>query len=366
MILFSIIMLASSSLLKAQEDDMYFTSRKDKKTSKTEKAPRKVEVVFETEEPSQVQPARVTATVPVSEVRDVDEYNRRGKQSYSSPADTLPAQLQVTESDQAQTYRLSAQSLYDLGYSEGYEEGFSDGNDIDFYYGLRLARFHGCHHYDPWYWNRISYIYDPWHWDPWYWDPWYRPYYYGGWYSVGWGVGYCGTYWNPYWPGYYHGYYPGYYHPYHHHHGVGHHAYGPRVSTSRNRDYGRTRIVDRRGSSAHTGRYDSSTKMNTTSRRTSSRATDRTTRMNQRAADRNRRVTDRSTNRTSERSVNRNTGTDHSRRSEGNTVDRSSNRSTNRSTTSSRMGGTSRSGGFSSPSGSSRGGGSRSGGGRGR
>ena len=350
---------------------MYFTSRKDKKTSKTEKAPRKVEVVFEMEEPSQVQPARVTAKVPVSEVRDVDEYNRRGKQSYSSPVDTLPAQLQSTESDQAQTYRLSAQSLYDLGYSEGYEEGFSDGNDIDFYYGLRLARFHGCHHYDPWYWNRISYIYDPWHWNPWYWDPWYRPYYYGGWYSVGWGVGYCGTYWNPYWPGYYHGYYPGYYHPYHHHHGLGHHAYGPRVSTSRNHDYGRTRIVDRRGSSAHTGRYDSSTKMNTTSRRTSSRATDRTTRMNQRAADRNRRVTDRSTNRTSERSVNRNTGTDHSRRSESNTVDRSSNRSTNRSTTSSRMGGISRSGGFSSPSGSSRGGssrggGSRSGGGRGR
>lgn len=376
-ILFSITMLVTSSSLKAQEDDMYFTPKKDKKVAKTEKTTRKVEVVLETEEPSNVYTSRVTATVPVSEVRDVDEYNRRGKKPSSFSSDTVSTESQIAEGADTQTYRLSAQSLYDLGYSEGYEEGYSDGNDMDFYYGLRLARFHGYHHYEPWYWNRISFIYDPWHWDPWYWDPWYRPYYYGGWYSVGWGVGYCGTYWNPYWPGYHHGYYPGYY-P-HHHHGVGHHAYGPRVSTSRNHDYGRTRIVDRRGSSAHTWRYDSSTNRNITGTRTSQRATDRATRMNQRNTDRNKRVTDRSTNgttnrssnrvtnrsssRTSERTVNRSTTTDRSQRSGTSNMNGSSNRSTNRSSTSSRMGGssTSRGGGFGSPSG-----GSRHGGGRGR
>lgn len=368
-ILFSIIMLSSSSLLKAQEDDMYFTSRKDKKVSKTEKTTRMVEVVYETEEPSYVQSARVTATVPVSEVRDVDEYNRRGKYSSTSSVDTLSAEVQVTESGNTQTCRLSAQSLYDLGYSEGYEEGFSDGNDIDFYYGLRLARFHGCHYYAPWYWNRISYVYDPWHWDPWYWDPWYRPYYYGGWYSVGWGVGYYGSYWNPHW----HGYYPGGYYPHHHWHG--HYAHGPRVSTSRNQDYGRSRIVDRRGSVATAGRYNTRTEGYAGRTNRAARSSqDRATRMNERSTDRYNRVTNRSSNRTSERTSNRtsdrttNRSADRSRRTESTTVDRSSSRSSNRSTTTSRFGGSSSSRGsaFGSPGGSSRSGGSRGGAGRGR
>lgn len=364
-ILFGAIMLVTPALLNAQEDDMYFTARKDKNGNKTEKTARRVEIVYETEENSSVPASHVAAPASVTESRDVDEYNRRGRRPSPQSADTLSMEMQTEDSRESQTYRLSAQSLYDLGYSEGYEEGFTDGNNIDFYYGLRLARFHGCHHYDPWYWNRVSYIYDPWHCDPWYWDPWYRPYYYGGWYSVGWGVGYCGTYWNPYWSGYYYG---GYY-PYHH--WYGHHSPGPRVSTSRNQDYGRTRIVDRRGSAYSTNRSNARAERYTgTTNRTARRSSDRDARMNERSTDRYNRVTNRSSNRTSERTSERtsNRTSDRSRRTESATTDRSSSRSTNRSATTSRFGGnsTSRGSGFGSPGGSSRSGSSRSSGGRGR
>ena len=354
----SIVMLAMSSFVMAQEDDMYFNPKKDKqeKKSKAEKKTYQIEVIYEDDETvsAQDQSARITATAPTSSLRDVDEYNRRGRSSSVSSTDTLKITA-TTDTHDGQTYQLSAQSLYDLGYSEGYEEGFSDGNDIDFYYGLRLARFHGCHFYDPWYWSRVSYVYDPWHWDPWYWDPWYRPYYYGGWYSVGWGIGYMGTYWNPYWPGYY-PYYPHSphygHHPHHPHHGPGH---GPNFSTSRNRDYGSARVVDRRSRPG-----DSRTPSHEATRRSSQRSSDLSSRYNERRDSRSSRVTDRSNTQTRERS-----NTQTRERSNTQTRERSINRSTNRSTSTSRVGSgssSSRNGGT-APSRSHTGGG-RSGGGR--
>ncbi|MBQ3129271.1 MAG: hypothetical protein IJC23_00080 [Bacteroidaceae bacterium] len=391
-ILLGTLMLTLSSVAMAQEDDMYFTSRKEKKETapKAEKTTHKVEIVYETEEPVH---APVSGVVATSELRDVDEYNRRGRRYSSTSADTLYADAQEADTRQTQTYELSAQSLYDLGYSEGYSQGYSDGDDMDFYYGLRLARFHGRHFYDPWYWGSISYVYDPWHWDPWYYDPWYRPYYYGGWYSVGWGVGYWGSYWNPYWPGYY---------PHHHHHPhwghAGYYGHGPRISTERNRDYGRTRIVDRSNRVGTSGRYEGSTgRRNTVSSRAPGRVNDRSSRFSDRATDRYNRVTDRSSSRSGSRTIDRsserrtertvNRSTDRttnrnvdrsSNRSTSRSVDRSSSRSTERSTSrsvdrsSNRSGGSysssSRGGGFGSHSGGgfgSHGGGSR-GGGRGR
>ena len=166
-ILLGTLMLTLSTVVMAQEDDMYFTPKKDKKAnaSKSEKTTRVIEVVYESDEPDHASAFHVVATAPTSNMRDVDEYNRRGKRYSSVSADTLLAEevVEVADTRQAQTYELSAQSLYDLGYSEGYNQGFADGDDMDFYYGLRLARFHGRHFYDPWYWNRVSYVYDPWH-----------------------------------------------------------------------------------------------------------------------------------------------------------------------------------------------------------
>lgn len=226
------------SVLNAQEDDMYFISKKEKKekVNKASNPVSTVAVIYTTEEQ-----VPVVQTQHKTVLRDVDEYNRRGKYSFYSDSlnsDTLLISEAIIQTSQSQ-------NLYELGYTDGYSQGFSDGEDLDYYYGLRLARFHSRHFYDPWYWNNITYVYDPWHWDPWYWDPWYSPYYHSGWYSVGWGVSHWGSYWNPYWPGYHpHNPYPPHYHhpP---HHGGGHYAHGPRVSTSRNHDYGRSRIIDR-------------------------------------------------------------------------------------------------------------------------
>ena len=52
-ILLGTLMLTLSSVAMAQEDDMYFTSRKEKKETapKAEKTTHKVEIVYETEEP---------------------------------------------------------------------------------------------------------------------------------------------------------------------------------------------------------------------------------------------------------------------------------------------------------------------------
>ena len=86
-ILLGTLMLTLSSVAMAQEDDMYFTSRKEKKETapKAEKTTHKVEIVYETEEPVH---APVSGVVATSELRDVDEYNRRGRRYSSTSADT--------------------------------------------------------------------------------------------------------------------------------------------------------------------------------------------------------------------------------------------------------------------------------------
>lgn len=257
LLLATLILAISPAAFAQDEDDMYLVHKKEKATPRQHT----VKIVYldddygydddgdyYEEEPAQP----ITATRPLSDSRDVDEYNRRGHSSSiitSSDSVLVPAQVTSKDTRSSITYSLSEQNLYDLGYEEGYSQGFSDGEDLDYYYGLRLARFHGRHFYTPWYWSSVSYVYDPWYWDPWYYDPWYRPYYYGGWYSVGWGVGFWGTYWDPCW----HGHYP--YHPGHH---PGHVAppviHQPRTTGIRNRTYARRSIVDR--SSTVTSRND--------------------------------------------------------------------------------------------------------------
>ena len=89
----SIVMFAMSSFVMAQEDDMYFNPKKAKqeKNSKSEKKTYQIEVIYEDEDadPAHDEPTRITATAPTSEMRDVDEYNRRGRSSSSSSTDTL-------------------------------------------------------------------------------------------------------------------------------------------------------------------------------------------------------------------------------------------------------------------------------------
>lgn len=347
----------------AQEDDMYFPVKKKKETPSKQKSTT-VEVIYISDSSDMDPVTSATTSVSTLPERDVDEYNRRSRNTYSSSVNESSVDTLYADEQREQTTALSAQNLYNLGYTDGYQEGYSDGNDMDFYYGLRLARFHGCHYYDPWYWSRVTYVYDPWYWDPWHYDPWYRPYHHVGWYSVGWGPGYWGNHWNPYYHSYYHGHYP-------HYHWGGHHSHGPRISTSRNHDYGRSRIADRSNRASIPSRNSGRTDGYNSSNRSSQRSSDRATRMSERSAERKNRVTDRSgsasTNRSTSRSSQRSVGTETPRRSSGTQVDRSSSRSTNRSSSHIGSGSSSRGSSFGSYGGGSRSGGSRStGSGRGR
>lgn len=189
--------------LMAQDDDdeMYFGARSKKaKSVKTEVPQKTRNIVVEYDD---ARPSTGEADYHTGALRDVDEYNRRGRRTT------------VTDTTAADTARYASKSrrqssLYDLGYDDGYARGYHDGEADEFYYSTRLARFRGIRYYDPWYWDRVAYIYDPWYYDPWFWDPWYRPVYVGGWCSVGWGctwsVGFgWGCSWRParYWhPGY--------------------------------------------------------------------------------------------------------------------------------------------------------------------
>lgn len=129
--------------------------------------------------------------------RDVDDYNRRGRnyKQHVEAADTV-----------------SAQGLYDQGYDDGYEDGS---------YTARIVRFWsprpGVYVSSPYYMDFYDLAYDPWYygygspwswgWSGWYgWGSWYgwRPYYswswgwgWNGWYDPWWGGPYWG--WNGGW-----------------------------------------------------------------------------------------------------------------------------------------------------------------------
>lgn len=250
----------------AQDDDMYFGSKKKDKKEQTEKKATiqpvryvPVEIVYEDESQAAVSGCD----------RDIDEYNRRGKAGTQSGKGEL-----VENPDGTFSYRVSANdTLYvvddstaittsylanDL-YSQGYSEGYRDGEDYAF--SRRLGRFgYSSIYASPWY--------DPYYyWNDWYWgDPyWYGGYYgwhrpYWGYAGIGWGWGgwYGSWGYDPYWYGYY-GYYPPYHHHYGgggHHGGGGHNAHHP--MTPYGERYGNLRTANR---STHTqpGRTSAST-----------------------------------------------------------------------------------------------------------
>lgn len=311
----------------AQEDDMYFAIKKSKNSS-SKQITQKVDIIYETESATSVQQHQNVEKVPSLQERDIDEYNRRGRSNVMLSVDSLCIDSVPVNKTNQKTDEIFAQKLYDLGYSDGYGQGFSDGEDMDYYYALRLARFHGCHYYDPWYWSHVTYVYDPWHWDLWFYDSWFRPYYYSGWHHTGWGIGYWGHRWNPYWLGYYS----------HHHHFPhrGHRVthihkhYGHHNNISRNRDYGRMRIKERSVRGGERGYTVGSSNHGISNNRNNNYNTDRTTRFNDRVNSRNNRVTDRS--RTNTKRTNRivNRATERKERSVNHSNPNSPNRFTER------------------------------------
>lgn len=235
----------------AQDDDMYFVSKKKDKKEQTEQKTTvqpvryvPVEIVYADESQPDVSGSN----------RDIDEYNRRGKSSVQAGTGQL-----VENPDGTFSYRVSANdTLYVVNdttaittsylandlYSQGYSEGYRDGED--FAYSRRLGRFgYSSIYASPWYYD----CYDPYYWNSWYWgDPywgyygWHRPYW--GYAGIGWGYGGWYGYWgyDPYWYG---GYY-GYHRP--HHYGGGHHgggSYGHHPMTAYGERYGNLRTANR-------------------------------------------------------------------------------------------------------------------------
>lgn len=184
----------SSLTMTAQDDDLYFTPKKQVKATVADDN---------------------TPAYYAGSNRAVDEYNRRGK--YRS-------KYQVIDSDSLDGDVISftpgtgvyPDSTYDDASfadkaAKRYQGGYED--DDDYRYTRSMSRWDGYYSpwyagwhspfwysrygwYDPWYWDYAGWYYDPWYWgyagwyDPWYWgghwgwhgwyDPWYRPGWGGG------------------------------------------------------------------------------------------------------------------------------------------------------------------------------------------
>ena len=144
-----LMLLAVCFNASAQDDDMYsFSSKKKGQQTTTVSTQSSSHSNYEDE-------GDANADYHTGQLRDVDEYNRRGPAgqpgapSYQMKGDTLL----VTTSPQQQEM-----SGYDEGYYAGYSDGFNDG---DFYYTSRLARYRSFRLYDPYMWDYCYGWYDP-------------------------------------------------------------------------------------------------------------------------------------------------------------------------------------------------------------
>ncbi|MBR6196230.1 MAG: hypothetical protein IKQ72_01365 [Bacteroidaceae bacterium] len=187
----------------AQDDDMYFVSRKQA----AKNADKKLYDSFRKD------PDRQYSVYGNSSVSD-DDYNRRGVLSN--------AKYQTSGGSDMDTLFVTSDSVRLAGTTDSLVHKskkvkiYSDIDDLeDYYYSRRMARLHRFAH-SPYYWDLYcgSYWYDPWY-DPWFYhhgwgwyNSWYDPYFYGySWYG-----------WNYWYDGWYAGYGPHYWRYHHHYH----------------------------------------------------------------------------------------------------------------------------------------------------
>lgn len=197
-VLLTVLLGAMPLSMMAQDDDLYFTPKKQAATQNSGQA-------NVAERP----------TYYIGSNRDVDEYNRRGK--FWSHYQKIGTDSTGNDIIQFQKGRgVYPDSTYiDTTFVGKYYDTMIDGDD--YAYSRRMSRWDGF--YDPWlydyawgygpYW-RYSW-YDPWYYGyaGWY-DPWYDPWYYG---YAGWGWGW--PYYRYYgWGGPYYWGYAGWGYPY--------------------------------------------------------------------------------------------------------------------------------------------------------
>lgn len=349
-ILISILMGALPFTMVAQDDDLYFASKKKTEKKVTDNVGAQTDVYHS------------------GSNRSVDEYNRMESKyvvidndstndiiTFSAEKGVYPDSLMMAGSDSlivedyALTKRMMRFDDYDLTNNAAFWAGYHAGMDTWNWHTPWYYRTYGWYGgwYDPWYYNSVWSWYDPFFWDYGYWShaSWYG--YYSGYYPYG----YYGYY--PY--GYYgFGYYPyGYYdyYPYYYAYGGG--------SRYHNTYNGNTGTINRNGSTHGRFAGDRSVASGSTSSRSSSGLSNRSSSLRDRTVGEHRSRINNSSVNSSTRSNNTSNSGNFSGSRSSSTY---SNNSTNTSRSSSTYSSSSSSGSFSS---GSSGGGSFSGGGGG-
>lgn len=192
-LLLALSVLPGTLWAQSADDDMYFVPGKTKaKTEKTTKPSRPVV----TSQSTEVDDADANADYHTGQLRDIDEYNRRGAGQDGVTARLVGDTLYVTSTDStgsqvATRYAPGQQIDEAFGVDPEPDGRYRDGGDgyydDDYYYTSRLYRFRGYAFRDPFMWDICYGWYDPWY-DPWY--GWCMPYYHYGYYSLfdwGWG-----------------------------------------------------------------------------------------------------------------------------------------------------------------------------------
>lgn len=191
-LLLALSVLPSTLWAQSADDDMYYVPGKAKaKTEKVVGPTRTTVVVGE-----RADEANARADYHTGQLRDVDEYNRRGVAQEGVTTRLVGDTLYVTTVDstgaQVATRYAPGQPMDEaFGVDPEPEGRYRDGDvgfyDDDYYYTSRLYRFRGYALRDPFVWDICYGWYDPWY-DPWY--GWYMPYYHYGyysWFDWGWG-----------------------------------------------------------------------------------------------------------------------------------------------------------------------------------
>ena len=196
-----LLVLGLSVTVHAQDvdDDMYFVSSKKKAAKAVVKVPRTYST---SSSHSAWDNSDSDADYHTGQLRDVDEYNRRGRGADSSQ---VVARL---VNDTLYVYSNDSTGQQVRSYGNEYDSANRYYDEDEYIYAVRLGRYHSVHIIDPWYWDYTYGWYDPWY-DPWYgwYAPYYRPGFYWGWYhrpgwSFSWGYG-------PYYPHYHYPHYHG-------------------------------------------------------------------------------------------------------------------------------------------------------------
>ena len=186
LLLISMLIGAMPLAMMAQDDDLYFVSKKKKSVAVEE---------------AQDQFGLPKDTYYAGSNRSVDEYNRRFRSQVEQIGDSTKVDV-INFNGEKGVYPDSLKEDFKLTKKMTRFDDYQLSDNAAFWAGYRAGRYDWGWH-SPWYYSRWG----------WY-DPWYSPYYYSSWYwgwNDPWYYGYAGWYDPWYYRGYWGWSYPYYY-----------------------------------------------------------------------------------------------------------------------------------------------------------